>query len=301
MKMPALPAACLLAVATTSSALAAPAVYDAPQDALSALISAVEDRDRAAILAVFGEEAEDLFSEDGKELRRQRRQFLEMYAEGYRFVPQEDGGVVLELGTDGWPFPIPLAQRDAGWSFDVEAGRVEMAAREIGMNEIEVMTLLDAYLDLQIQYRLTDHDGDGVMEFAQSVVSSEGQRDGLYWPGDDSPIGEAGARASLDGFNDGTEDVPPEPYKGYYFRILTGQTQNAPGGEMSYVVNGNMIGGHAVLAIPADYGASGVHSFMASENGTILEADLGEETLDKGFAITLYDPGEGWTPTELEE
>ena len=155
------------------------------------------------------------------------------------------------------------------------------------------MTVLDAYVDLQAQFRLVDHDGDGVMEFAQSIISSE-VRDGLYWPGDDSPIGEAAARASLDGFSDGTDDITPEPYEGYYFRILTGQGSNAPGGAASYIVNGNMVAGHAALAVPAEYGVTGVKSFLVAENGMILEADLGEETLAKGYEIMLFDPADGW-------
>lgn len=286
----------LISVGLASAAAASPKTYASPQDMLDELMPAVRAGDRAAVIAVFGDEAEDLFTDDEREARRNRREFLRMYREGYRFVPQDDGHLILELGKDDWPFPIPLIKGDAGWSFDVEAGRIEMATREIGFNELNVLTLLEAYVDIQARFRQVDHDGDGVLEFAQSVISDADERDGLFWPGGDSPVGERAARASLDGYGDDTGDQPAEPYDGYYFRVLTAQGPNAPGGAMDYIVNGNMVAGHAVLAVPAEYGVSAVHTFMVSENGRILQADLGEDTLDRAEAMTSYDPGEGWTP-----
>jgi hypothetical protein len=288
----------LLAVSAAGAA-AAPADYAAPQDALDALIAALVDRDIDAILTVFGDEARDLlFSGDPAEDRANRDALLDMYAEGYRFAPRDEGGVELLLGADGWPFPIPLTDGPAGWAFDIEAGSAELQDREVGLNELDVITLLDAYVDLQAVYRLSDHDGDGVMEFAASVISASEDRNGLFWPGDGSLIGAQFARASADGFSDGEEDYPPEPFHGYYFRILDAQGDAAPGGAMSYLVNGHMVAGHALLAVPAEYGVTGVSSFLVGENGVIFEADLGEDTLDLGLDIIAYDPGEGWTPVE---
>lgn len=288
-------AACL-AVAPLA-ALAAPQTFAAPQDALDAMIAAVQDRDKAALLQVFGPEAEEvIFTGDARRDRANRTRILAMYREGFRFVPQEDGSLVIDLGAEDWPFAIPLVKTGAGWSFDIEAGREEIANRQIGLNELDVMTLMDAYGDVQARFRLVDHDADGVMEFAQSIIASAEDRNGLYWPGEDSPIGEMVALASLDGYSDDSGDHPPVPYDGYYFRILTSQTDKAKGGAMDYIVNGNMVAGHAVLAVPAEYGVTGIHSFMVGENGVILEADFGEETLDKAGSMTSFDPGEDWTP-----
>lgn len=290
-----------LAGSVPFAVLAAPQAFDTPQAALDAVIAALQDRDQAALLAVFGPEAEDLIlSGDEAEDQHHRDEMLSMYRQGFRFVPQDDGGLVIDLGADDWPFPLPLARNDGGWSFDIAVGRDEIASRTVGSNELNVMALLDAYVDLQALFRETDQDGDGVMEFAQAIVSSADARDGLYWPGGDSPLGEMAARAALEGFSDGTADQPPEPYDGYYFRILTSQAEHAPGGAMDYVVNGNMVAGHALLAVPAEYGVTGIHSFLIAENGLLLQADLGDETLEKSFAIDSYDPDEEWSLASAE-
>lgn len=277
---------------------AEPASYPSPTDATMAFISSLEEGGDA-VFSVFGPENEDLISSgDPLEDRINRIAILEMYRAGYRLEPQDDGSVVVALGSDGWPFPVPIAQSADGWAFDAEAGYKEVLAREIGGNELEIIDLLDAYVDVQAQFRLTDHDGDGVMEFARQIISSEESRDGLFWPGQNSLVGARLARASTGGYNDGSMDHQPEPYMGYYFRILEGQTASAPGGELSYLVNDNMVAGHAMLAVPAAYGETGIHSFVVSENGTILEADLGEDTLDKVATMDLFDPGSDWAPVQ---
>ncbi|MDT1064292.1 DUF2950 family protein [Paracoccus sp. CPCC 101403] len=282
------------------AAHAAPEVFATGQDALDAMIAATKGQDRDGLLKVFGPEAEDLiFSGDPDEDKQNREQVLTMYQQGFRLTPQEDGSLQIELGEDDWPFPIPLVKGADGWSFDIAAGRDEVTSRTVGLNEIEVLTLMDAYGDLQAKFRLTDQDGDGVMEFAKSVISTSEERSGLYWPGGDSPLGEAAARASLDGYSDGDADQEAEPFDGYFFRVLDQQGEHAPGGAMNYVINGNMVGGHALLAVPAEYGVTGVHSFMVSENGIILQADLGPDSLTKGFDIVSYDPDDAWTPAEV--
>lgn len=171
-------------------------------------------------------------------------------------------------------------------------------AREIGRNELAVIDLMHAYVDVQAAFRLIDHDGDGVMEFARAIISSETARDGLFWIDGDGPVGDLLARASARGFSDGAQDQAPEPHLGYLYRILQGQSAAAPGGEMSYLVGDNMVAGHALLAVPAAYGESGVHSFLVNENGILLESDLGEDTLSIAAEITSYDPGAIWTPVE---
>lgn len=278
---------------------AEPAKYATPFDALDGMIAALQAADRAEILTVFGPGNEALISSgDLARDKSNRLALLDLYSDGYRLELQEDGSFVIAFGADGWPFPVPLKLGEDGWSFDAEAGRQEVADRALGLNEIEVIDLLNAYVDVQTTFRLSDHDGDGVMEFARQIISSGDARDGLFWPGQDSPLGERLARASETGFNDGTQDRAPEPYMGYYFRILTAQGDNAPGGAMDYLLNGNMVAGHALLAVPANFGTSGLHSFMVAENGMILEADLGEETLEMAARIDAFDPGPEWTPVE---
>jgi hypothetical protein len=291
--------ACVFCLSVAGAATAQPASFATPQDALEAMMSALRASDRGAVLDVFGAEAEDYLSEgDPVEDQLNRLALLGLYAEGYRFEPQEDGSVMIALGEEGWLFPVPVARTESGaWSFDNEAGREEVRLREIGSNELEIIELLEAYVAIQNTFRQGDLDGDGVMEFAQNIISSSPEaRDGLFWPGDDPLMGELFARAATTGYNDGTSDQPPEPFFGYFFRILTKQTDAAPGGAMDYVVNGNMVGGHALLAAPAIYGETGVHSFMVSENGVIMEAIFGEDTLDIVAEMDAYDPDMNWSP-----
>lgn len=283
-----LAAACLV-----TSARAEPASYISPQEAFDALVSAVEDRDRAALETIMGPEGVDLVVSDSPvESRVTRALFLSLLDEGYRFQ-REEGGVTLLLGAESWPFPIPIVQTAAGWQFDPEAGRAELRAREIGLNELNVLDLMQAYVGLQTQFRQTDHDGDGVMEFAAAIISSAEDRNGLFWPGG-GVVGPALARASATGWSDGETDYAPEPFMGYYFTILVEQGPSAPGGAYSYLVGGDLVAGHALLAVPAEYGETGVHSFLIGENGIAYQADLGAETLATAATIVAYDPGDAW-------
>ena len=179
-----------------------------------------------------------------------------------------------------------------------------MLLRRIGQNELDVIELMHGYVRAQALYRSENPDGDGLPSFASAILSSDGKHDGLYWPSapgePESPIGDFMARAAADGYQvDGT-DVEPEPYLGYYFRVLTKQGPHAPGGALDYMANGQMVAGHALLAFPSDYGDTGVMSFMVGEAGIVYEADLGEETLDVAGAIDSFDPGDGWSPVEEE-
>ena len=208
------------------------------------------------------------------------------------------------VGRDLWPFPAPLVEDESGWHFDAEAAREEVLLRRIGQNELDVIDLLRGYVRAQAAYRAMDPDGDGLPSFAAALLSDAGERDGLYWPDEpgapESPVGDFMARAAADGYNvDGT-DTEPEPYLGYYYRILTKQGAAAPGGAMDYMVNGRMVAGHALVAFPAAYGESGVMSFMVGEAGVVYEADLGEDTLAVAGAIDSFDPGEGWAPVVEE-
>ncbi len=287
-------------VVSTSLHAQTPALYATPQAALDAMILALQEGDQTAILKVFGADAEDLLSTGNPRRDKENRsEILSLFAEGYRFQPDTNDGVVLRLGADGWPFPIPLERAETSWQFDIDAGRDEVLFRRIGLNELEVIDFMEVYVDIQAEYRLEDHDADQVMEFAPSFLSTDGMRDGLFWGDKDSPLGARIALASLDGHNDGENDVGPEPFGGYYYRILHKQSAAAPGGALDYVIGGNMVAGHALLAVPSDYGHTGIHSFLVSENGVVYEADLGEDSLGLTFAITSFDPTSEWRPVDL--
>ncbi len=285
-------------LASAGLAMSEGARFDTPQTALDAFVGALRADDHSALLEIFGPEAEDLIgSGDPAEDKQRRREVLAMYAEGYRLQPEDDGVVIL-LGEDSWPFPIPILRSGEAWQFDIEAGAEEIAAREIGLNELEVIDLLEAYVDLQAAFRLVDHNGDGVMEFARTIIADPGMRNGLFWPDEDSFVGAALARAAASGWSDGEADYDAEPFLGYYYTILQGQGSNAPGGAYSYMVGDKFVAGHAMLAVPADYGETGIHSFLVGENGIVYEADLGPETLDLSADIETYDPGPDWSPVE---
>lgn len=283
-----------IAFSGSVSANDAPALFATPQDALDSFAEALADGDRDRMHDIFGADAEDILSTgDPDQDRENRALVLDLLKEGYRFQ-RDEGQVSMVFGADGWPFPIPLTRGEDGWRFDIDAGRDEILARRIGLNELEVILLLEAYIDLQSAFRLVDHDEDGVMEFARTIISQPGARDGLFWPEERGFVGAALARAAALGWSDGETDRAPEPFHGYYFRILHSQSDTAPGGAASYLVGDNLVGGHAMLAVPAVYGETGITSFMVAENGLILEADLGDDTLERAAAITAYDPGPDW-------
>lgn len=282
---------------------AAPQTFESPYAAVAAVIAAIEAQDRDALLAIFGPENEDVaFTGDTAKDREVWGSFLQGYRQANRLENTAGDRAVLHIGRDDWPFPAPVVQGAQGWAFDAASAREEVALRRIGLNELDVIDLLKSGVAIQSAFRQTDHDGDGVMEFAEAILSQPGKRDGLYWPDEPgtevSPIGPLMARASADGYNMGDGDTPPDPYLGYYFRILQSQGPDAQGGALDYLVGGNMLAGHAFLAYPADYGVTGVMSFMVNENGIVLEADLGPDTLAVGNAMTAFNPGAGWVPAE---
>ena len=292
------------AATTAPAALAAPQMFENPDAAVAAVISALEARDRDALVAVFGSENEDvILTDDPAENRETWGAFLTAYTEMHRVVVSETGVAELFIGRDQYPVPITLLQGDDGqWAFDAEGAREEILIRRIGENELDVIELMAGYVRVQRDFRRVDYDGDGVMEFAAHILSTPGTRDGLYWPPEedtpDSPVGDFVARAAAGGFSIDGQDAEPEPYLGYYYRVLSRQGESAPGGAMEYMINGNMVAGHALIAFPTAYGETGVMTFMVSENGVVLEADLGEGTLDIASEIESFDPGEAWSPVE---
>jgi hypothetical protein len=293
----------LVLVATAGAASAEPERFETPEAAVAALVAALEARDRDAVLRIFGPENEDVVSSgDQEEDRALWGEFLSEAQRSSRIDTAEDGRATLFVGRAMWPFPADIVEDGEGWSFDAEGAREEVLARRIGGNELAVIGIMRRAGVVQAAYRLVDHDGDGVMEFAAAILSSPGARDGLFWPDEEgtepSPFGDVIARASLTGFALDGEDLEPEPFEGYYFHILQGQGPAAPGGAYSYMIEGNMVAGHALLAVPAAYFDTGIMTFMVGENGIVYETDLGEEALSKALEIDVFDPNEDWNPAE---
>jgi len=260
---------------------------------VAALRQATAAADSIAMRAILGAAAEELQNPDRVQSTNELKTFSSALAQTNRLVPISDTRMVLELGDDLWPFPVPIVKKDGGWFFDTAAGKDELLNRRIGNNELATIPVMREYVDAQREYAGSDHDGDEVLEFAQRLVSSPGKEDGLFWPpayeGDLSPLGPMVAYAQVEGYSpelrDDKKEIERGPFHGYHFKILTRQGKHAPGGKYNFVVNGNMIGGFAMVAWPAEYGASGVMTFIVNQQGRVYQKDLGPSTAKNG-AIT---------------
>ena len=209
-----------------------------------------------------------------------------------------NGAKILRVGNNSWTLPLPLVKTDAGWRFDPVRGKEEMTNRRVGYNELSAIEACRAYVAAQDEYFRLDRDGNGLREYATKVISTPGLHDGLYWP----PESQADL-SPLDGFAEdanltGRSGQTPEPYDGYYFKILTAQGPAAPGGAYSYLINGHMIAGHALVAWPAKYGDSGVETFVCGENGVVFQKNLGPNSTALGAAMTQFNPDSTWSPDE---
>ena len=268
--------------------------------AIEALIASVRSGGTEDILKVLGPQAKRIVS-SGDPIADQaaREKFLAVLDEGHKTAQEGDNRIVLIIGKDEFPFPIPVVKNGNGWRFDAKAGEEEILNRRIGENELKTMEAVRAYVDAQREYALEDRDGKGV-QYAQKFLSSEGIKDGLYWPSSEgeteSPLGPLIANAKAEGY--AAKAGTPSPYHGYNFKILNAQGKSAAGGAMSYVVRGRMIGGFGLLAMPAEYGNSGVTSFMVNHEGVIFEQDLGPNTSRRAARIKSFDPDEGWKKVE---
>ena len=291
-----------LAAALPQAAAAAPENFPTPQAAADAVVAALEAKDRDKLLAIFGPESEDVIftGEDAKD-RENWGEFLRDYKSTHEITTDDDGTTAtLSIGPDLWPFPASIVKDDKGWHFDAESAREEVLARRIGENELDVIDLLHGYVQAQAKYRSRGSGGRRAPHLRRRDHQRRGQarRPLLAERAEraESPIGDFMARAAADGYNvDGT-DQNPEPYLGYYYRVLTRQGPDAPGGAMDYMVDGHMVAGHALIAFPADYGDTGVMTFIVGEDDVVYEKDLGEDTLNLAAAIDSFDPGDGWEP-----
>jgi hypothetical protein len=281
------------------SAAQAQKSYPTPEEALSALVDAVKDGSKSKMKKVLGPDADEII-DSGDEVAdaETRQRFLSAYDTKHSLSFEGNKKASIILGADDFPFPIPLIHNQAGWEFGTAAGRREILYRRIGRNELDAIQTCLAFVDAQNEYADKDRTGDGAGVYAQHIVSSPGKKDGLFWRDDRdrSPLGELAAQAAEEGYKVGAERAP---YHGYYYRILKGQGSNAPGGALNYVVKGKMIGGFALTAYPADYGSSGVMTFVVNHAGTVYQKDFGERTAIIAKRIYLFDPDQTWKKVDV--
>lgn len=275
-----------------------PQTFASPQDASTALEHAASSQDTDKILAIFGSNARDVISTgDAVQDKNAFKGFAESYRKMNRWRKLSDDSQMLLVGTDNQAFPIPLMKNSAGqWYFDAAAGKDEILARRIGQNEITAIGAVAAYVDAQMQYFAQKH------EFAQKFISDIGRQNGLYWqsaPGmPRSPLGPLVAYATSEGYK--VQPGHHQPFNGYYFVILDQQGAGAPGGAKHYIANGKMTGGFALVAYPAEYGNSGIMTFMVNQDGVTLQKDLGKTTDQIASAIIQFNPDQTWTVVEQQ-
>ena len=272
-------------------------LFDSPEVAAKAAIAAAKADDDKAMLEIFGAKHADLIVSSDRAHRESRAQFVKS-AEDYLILRSEgDGRVTVVIGFDASPFPIPLVKAASGWRFDTDAGREELLNRRIGANELAVIETLRAYAAGQREYASKPRDGSNVRQFARNIRSTPGRKDGLYWPADSAKGEEASPFGPLIG-DAARGRRPGDAYHGYHFKILTRQGAMAPAGRYDYVINGRMIAGFAMVAFPAQYGLTGIKTFVVNHYGIVYESDLGPDTAKLAPAMTEYNPTSAWKPAE---
>ncbi len=276
-------------------------VFATPEEAVAALACAARACDAEALRALFGPAAEEVQNPDRVQATNELQTFSAALGQAKRLARDSATCCTLEVGAEFWPFPIPLVMRDGKWFFDTEAGKDELLNRRVGRNELMTLSAVRAYVEAQREYAAKDRDGDEVLEFAQKFFSKPGLKDGLYWPpeldGEISPLGPLAAQAQSEGYGVAAkgEGAAPEPFHGYFFKVLTRQAKSAPGGKYGYIINGNMIGGFALAAWPASYGETGVMTFIVNQQGRVYQKDLGAGTAKSAAGMKAYDPDKTWT------
>ena len=294
-----LPASVLLGLAACASA-PKQGMYETPDAACDALVAALRSNDPAHLEAVLGKEGAELLS-SGDEVadKANLADFMESYDARHDVVMEADEAVLV-VGPDNWPLPLPLVKSDDSWHFDLVRGRLEILARRIGRNELSTIQVCRAIVDAQQEYASEDRTGNGAGEYAAKFLSTEGKRDGLFWPTKEgeaeSPLGPLVAEAHSEGYRRGQQER--NPYHGYCYRMLLEQGPTAPGGAAKYMVGGRMTGGFAVLAEPADWGNSGVMTFMVGPTGIVYQKNLGEKTTEVAATIQSFDPDPSWEVVE---
>ena len=289
----------LASSATIAAQTATHRAFATPEDAIKALVDTVKTADLDALLAIFGPEGRELIaSSDSAAARMNRQVFAIAVKEQWHLEDATGGRKTLVIGNEDWPFPVPLVKGADGWRFDTAAGREEVLARRIGRNELQAIATCGAYVTAQQRYAQQGHDGKPAGVHATKFQSDPGKENGLYWPTargqKRSPLGDLVAQAAEEGRPLGGDRPKPTGFHGYYFKILTGQGSAASGGSMSYLVKGEMSGGFALVAWPAQYDATGVMTFIVNQDGTVRQRDLGPQTDAVARKMTVYNPDASW-------
>jgi hypothetical protein len=277
--------------------------FNSPNDAVNALVAAATNHDTNALHLIFGPAGHELISPDVVQATEEYKMFVQHLTEKTVLTTNSDSNITLEVGTNGWPFPIPLVKQNGQWLFDTAAGSEEILARRIGRDEIGAINVCNAYVVAQREYASQDRMGDGVLAYAQFLRSTPGTHDGLFWPtnqpGEElSPLGPLIAQARVEGYHRTATMLNDEqvPYHGYYFKILTRQGKHALSGKYNYIINGRMIAGFALVAWPAEWGNTGVMTFIVNQTGIVSQKNLGPKTANTAKAMTVYNPDLTWTP-----
>jgi hypothetical protein len=279
-------------------------MFKSPQAAVDALLAAAAQKETGDLLAVLGPEGKEVVSSGDETADRAGREtFLTAAKEKTVLLPKTKASVVLKVGADEWPFPIPIVKGPTGWFFDTAAGKEELISRRIGRNELRAIALCHAFVTAQKEYAQTGQAGASSGVYAQRLLSSEGKRDGLYWPAKtgepESPLGPLAAEATNEGYEAKASASGPKPFHGYFFRIMTAQGESAPGGAKNYVIDGKMTGGFALVAWPAEYGVSGIMTLIVNQTGIVFQKDLGQKTADSAKAMDQFNPDLTWRPAKL--
>ena len=285
---------------TTTPSTAGPQTFDSAEKAADALVDAAEKFNVTSLIRIVGPQGEDLVLTGEYAQDRERAQEFAAQARKRKQVsvdPKTDTRAYLLVGEQDWPFALPIVKHDGRWSFDAAAGRQELMYRRIGSNELDAIDICEGYVDAQFDFAYRKRQGYEAPHYAQHIISSPGKQDGLAWKNPDGswggPIGEKIAEAIEQGYN-----LKADPYHGYFFKVLKGQGAAAPLGTMDYVVGGVMLGGFALVAAPAEYGETGLKTFMVSHTGVVYEKDLGPDTLQQFQQMERFDPDKSWTPVK---
>jgi hypothetical protein len=269
--------------------------FTTPQEAAQALIDATDKNDTAALLKILGPDGKDIVeSGDTGEDTKHRAEFTRSAREKLQINQESPLKTTLVVGEQEWPFPVPLVEKDGKWRFDASKGRLEILARRVGKNELTAIDVCRGYVEAQLEYAAEDRDKDNILEYAQKIVSSPGKQDGLYWDGANI-VPKAFAEAAESYAKEGHQ---LQPYHGYYFKVLKAQGPEAQGGALGYVVKGKMIGGFALVAWPAEYGVSGVNTFIVNHHGIVYQKDLGAGTVALAKQMIRFNPDKSWRQAE---
>ena len=277
-----------------------PKTFDSAEAAAQALMEAAEKDDVAGLSALFGPAGSTvLTSGDPEQDKKERTEFARLARNKHQLEPDPMNAalMILSIGSEDWPFPVPIARSADKWSFDASQGAVEMRARRIGANELDAIEICADYVEAQMEYAAQDRDNHKMLAYAQRIMSTKGLHDGLYWEGNsESLVPEGFAEAAVETGRTAAANL--KPYHGYYFRVLKAQGPNAEGGQHNYIVKDLMIGGFGLVAFPAHYGASGIHTFIVNQDGVIYEKDLGNAPTSAATTVTSYDPDKSWKRVE---